>query len=71
MHSGVNIVKCFHRCMFFIFVFIQILVPSIHAKMVVTVRLMTLEGTVVNVLWELEEKTAQKVPKLIYLYGFP
>ena len=53
-----------------IFVFIQILVPSIHAKMVVTVRLMALEGTAVTVLWELEEKTAQKVHKLIYLLPF-
>jgi len=34
---------------------------SIHAKMVVTVRPMALEDTVVHVLRELEEKTAQKM----------
>jgi len=51
--------------------FIQILALSIHAKMVATVRLMALEDTTVHVLWELEEKTAQKVHKLIQLYRFP
>ena len=51
------------------FAYIQIRVLSIHAKMVVTVRPMALEDTVVNVLRELEEKTAQKVHKLVYLYS--
>lgn len=53
------------------FAYIQIRVLSIHAKMVVTVRLMALADTVVHVLRELEEKTAQKVHKLVYLYRFP
>ena len=53
------------------FAYIQIRVLSIHAKMVVTVRAMALEDTVVNVLRELVEKTAQKVHKLVYFYRFP